>query len=157
MFVRAWLPLLAVSAVVSACFTYKPLQVGTAAPGTVVRVRLTGAGMDRFAGIREMSSRVVEGTVASVQGDTLALAFWSDASPAPRDVPPDTVRIPFGDISRLDRKDFSLGRTVILAVGTGVVVGGAVQALFNAAGHGGSPPSPGQGDLTIVLLSLPLH
>lgn len=123
------------------CYRYIPVE--TPAPGTVARVRVPvqSAVADPNAPPETVS---VEGAVLA-SGDTLVLAarLTREISPFQQYVRFDTFRVASAELASVERKEFSMGRSVGLGV---AVAGGAALMAVAALGIQGGDDGQGQGD-----------
>lgn len=123
------------------CYRYVPVEMP--APGTVARVRVPvqSAVADPNAPPETVS---VEGSVLA-SGDTLVLAarLSRDISPFQQYVRFDTFRVASAELASVERKEFSMGRSVGLGV---AVAGGAALMAVAALGIQGGGDGAGDGD-----------
>jgi hypothetical protein len=117
----------------SGCYVYKEVDPGSLAPGQSVRAHLTpeparlgvtGVELNRSVAV---SGRVVDPwedrlVIVQDRGDPMARHAFVSVS--------DTIRAEWGVISFLERKEFSSVRTGALVLGTAVLGGLAMKALF---------------------------
>jgi hypothetical protein len=119
--------------VTSGCYVYKEVDPGSLAPGQSIRAHLTpepirsgvtGVGLDRDVAL---SGRVIDPwddrlVMVQDRGDPIARQAFVSMS--------DTIRAEWGVISSIERKEFSSVRTGAMALGTAVVGGLVMKALF---------------------------
>lgn len=126
----------------SGCYRYIPVQ--TPAPGTVARVRVPvqSAVADPNAPPETIS---VEGTILDSAGDTLVLEarLSREISAFQQYVRLDTFRVARAELSSVELKEFSTGRSVALGAG---VAGGAALMAWAALGIQGGSDGEGNGD-----------
>jgi hypothetical protein len=115
------------------CYVYKEVDPGSLAPGQSVRAHLTPeptrsgvTGMELNRSVA-LSGRVIDPwedrlVIVQDRGDPNARHAFVSLS--------DTIRAEWGVISFLERKEFSSVRTGALALGTVVIGGLAMKALF---------------------------
>lgn len=129
-----------------ACHAYRPVEPATLRSGQSVRVRLADAAARARAGWTAAASDALVGHVVRRSADSLVLSVAPRGMPAGAFSPfRDTVAVPAGLVTRVEKEGLSPWRTGLLVVG---VVGGTFLLLeLNAGeGGGGNPPSPPNGD-----------
>lgn len=143
---RKWL-FLASLAGVGGCYAYLPVDNTKLTPGSDVAIELNAAGSDSFAPVLGRGTRNLRGRMMSSDSLGLELAltasgpqgaerFWDGS---------ERLVIPWADITSLQERRLSTGRSAVLG---GAIVGVAVgaAAAFRGQGQGGTVPggTPGQ-------------
>ncbi len=139
------LPLFLVLALMVGCHTYQPLLGDPPAPGDEVRVRLSAVAADELSQRKGWTVRSVEGRVLHAVPDSMELDVGWGAVYAGTvfEGRRDTLSIRQNEFVELDRKEFSRGRTVLVAAGVVAVA----AALFGAvSGGGGGERGGGNGN-----------
>jgi hypothetical protein len=120
----------------SGCYKYVELDPATLAPGQEIRVTMTREETMRQADVLGSLEERVQGTVAPQSTEEgLALTFRSPLSTAAGPQFRSFTTIPFQEITLVEGRAFSWGRTAV-AVGVGAVVAGGVLALTTGGGEG---------------------
>jgi hypothetical protein len=127
----------------TACYGYR--TVPAASPGMDVRARLTAeAAVRRSQGLDEPVMRL-SGTVLEASSSALSLdVLVARSSSAFQDVViRDTVRLDMSEIQSLQARRFSVARTVLFTVGTGVAAFALVKGIDQIVGGTDEPPGDG--------------
>lgn len=123
----------------SGCFKYIPTQLEAAPPGEEVRLLMTrqgGVELSQVTGI-DLSSPVIRGEVSGRDETELLLNV-----PVGRRREGfhtmqlnQTIRVPFEEIVRVDRREFSAVNTGLLVVGSAAASAVLVQVIINTFGE----------------------
>lgn len=144
----------------SGCYRYVPMEVGTAPPGTEVRMLVTRAGAQEadMAGALNGLEPTLEGTIVAQEGDDLLVrvpvAVRADGFIESK--LEQSVRVPMGEIVSFQRRELNTGATALLL--TSVAAGGAALFAFIVkplAGQGNDGEPPPDEFFDIVSFSLP--
>lgn len=133
--------------VLTACYTYQPIEIAELTPELEVRTRVTGAEADRLSDVLGSDDRVIEGTVQELQGDNLLLLV-PVVSAIDRGRGGDLnqrVELPRAGLVEVDVKRLDRQRTGILLGTVTAVVGALVIRQLNQDQGGGDvvdPPPP---------------
>ncbi|MEX2526927.1 MAG: hypothetical protein WEA09_04755 [Gemmatimonadota bacterium] len=140
----ALLLLLALGFSLGGCYSYRPLIGVDPAPTDEVRVRLADAAATQLSQRVGVPLRSVEGTVLRVPADTLFLdvGWGSLYTGTVFEGRRDTLSFGRSQILELDRREFSRGRTALVA---GALVGAGVWIIRAISGSGGTSGGPGDG------------
>ena len=131
---------------VSGCYTYKPMATTTPAPGTQLRVELTLSGGDTLARFLGPSVQMVDGRLLQMSPSAIELGvtqvtmysgieqYWKG----------ETVTLPKPYVAKIEERQFSWGKTGLLAAMVAVSLA-ALQSAGGVSGLFGSshpPPNP---------------
>lgn len=130
----------------SACYSYHPVESPAPASGTRVEADLTTRGSVELASQIGPGAMSVRGEVLESERDSLLLAltsvvgrneqetFWSG----------ERVRIPLITLARVEQRKFALGKSILFG---GTVIGGLLAAVkaFQGDGSGGGVSGGGGG------------
>lgn len=131
-------------ALLTACYTYQPIEIADITPELEVRTRVTGAEADRLSDVLGSDNRVIEGTVQELQGDNLLLLV-PVVSAIDRGRGGDLnqrVELARSGLVEVDVKRLDQQRTGILLGTVTVVVGALVIRQLNQDQGGGDTPDP---------------
>ena len=149
---RYLLPLvLAVS--LGGCHTYQPVPVRELAPGSDVRVRLSGAYADSLAPVLQRDdARVLEGTLIDVDGSSILLEVPVEQTLRGMRLQTlnQRVQVPASAFLETESKQLHRGRT-FLALGVAAAVVGGVVVHQLSKESGGSQNPGGGGPLEAVV------
>jgi hypothetical protein len=122
-------------ALVSGCYTYRPLTTAEPEPGSRVSAELTDEGARELSGTIGPAIEHVEGEVLRVDSNTIELSVLQveAARGWQTDWSGEPVRIPRKAVSGLQQRRFSLGGTGFV----GGVVAGGVYAIYRLLGGPG--------------------
>ena len=139
--------LLLVALSMGACHTYQPMPVRELAPGSDVRVRLSGAYADSLAPVLQRDdARVLEGKIVGSAGSSVLLEVPVEQSLRGMRLQTlnQRVEIPETALLETERKRLDRGRT-FLAVGAAAAVVGTfvVIQLTKESGGSGNPGTGG--------------
>lgn len=148
----------ALALLVTACYTYEPVETGPPDAGTEVRVGLSEPLAEDLARRTGREVEGVEGRVVRSSADSFAVSV----SPlAPRGYDPyglrrDTLAFAFSDVRQVERQELDTGKTLLL-VG-GAVAGAALLFTLMLDSEGGGPLNGGggnQADVRVFAVPLP--
>jgi hypothetical protein len=136
--------LLPILPLLTACYTYAPIEPARIQPGAGVRARVTGAAAERLAPLLGMSdARLVSGRLLDTRADTMIVEV-------PTIVPTTVggaaerlhqrVSIPRTDLVELETRRLDRVRTAAVAGGIALVVGAAVIKSLNKDPGTDRPP-----------------
>jgi hypothetical protein len=149
-FARTALVVLA-GAWLSGCYTYRPVE--TAPVGTPVRVHIPVSSSVDIPG-RQSETVAVEGSVLAL-GDSVVVATETRRQlGAYRDIVQlDTLRLGAAQVTRIEVKEFSKGRSIALGLVIAAAVGGAAAVAFGVGGGstGTGPPDGGGPQGAVVI------
>ena len=150
---RSLLPLLLALAL-GGCHTYQPIPVRELAPGSDVRVRLSGAYADSLAAVLQRDdARILEGTVVGAGGSSVLLEVPVEQSLRGMRLQTlnQRVEIPETAFLETESKELDRGRT-FLAVGAAAAVASTIVVLQLTKDSGGSSnQGPGGGPVEAVV------
>ena len=149
---RSLLPLLLALAM-GGCHTYQPVPVRELAPGSDVRVRLSGAYADSLAPVLQRDdARVLEGTLVGSDGSSVLLEVPVEQSLRGMRLQTlnQRVQIPESAFLETESKQLDRGRT-FLAVGAAAAVVGTVVVIQVSKESGGSQNPGGGGPVEAVV------
>lgn len=152
-------PAIYVLPLLTACYTYAPIEPARIQPGTGVRARLSGAAADRLAPLLgTTSTRVVSGRLVDTRADTMIVEVPTvvQASVASSmETLHQRVSIPRADLVELETRRLDRFRTAALAGGVALVVGVVViKSLEQDPGRDGPPGGGGGTDARLPLWRL---
>ncbi len=150
---------LALVPLLTACYTYAPIEPVSARPGTNVRARVSGAAAAQLAPLLGTSdARLLAGRLLHNRADTLVVEVptvmqtYIGGSPERLH---QRVSIPRADLLELETRRLDRFRTAALAGTVAIIVGAiAVKALENDPGTGGPPRDGGGAEARIPLVRL---
>jgi hypothetical protein len=149
---RRWIAVLASPFVVTSCFHYASVPVGSVPIGKEVRISLTDSGYahlrdsigDQFPRLRKS----VEGPLIGVDDLRLLVALHVSAGTSAGAELQQRVAIPRADILGVERKILDRKKTSIIAAGAGVALGILVyqwvSGEFGGTTHPIPEPGPGE-------------
>ncbi|MGH7476284.1 MAG: hypothetical protein ACRELD_08345 [Longimicrobiales bacterium] len=148
--------MLAVS--LTGCYTYIPVEPGSAPAGAEVRARITAAEAQRLANIRGSASRSLEATVESRNDGSLLLRVPVAERQSARTVEAIHQRIEVLDseILELELRQLDRTRTAAVIAGGALALGAAAVIGFQGSEPGGEPPDGGTPPEARIPLWLPL-
>lgn len=122
-------------ALVSGCYTYRPLPTAEPVPGSRVSAELTDEGARELSGTIGPAVGHVEGEVLRVDSSTIELSVLQVESMRgwQTDWSGESVRIPRTAVAGMQQRRFSLGGTGFV----GGVVAGGVYAIYRLLGGPG--------------------
>src|SRR5919202_4732287 len=140
-----------VLSLLAGCYTYAPIDPGAVAPGTSIRVRVSGAGADRLEPLLGTSgARVLSGVFVDSRADTMIVQVPSVvAAEVGSSLQPlyQRVSIPRGDVLELETRRLNRGRTAALAGAAAVTITAAVvSAVRSDRGKEQLPGGGGPGE-----------
>lgn len=134
-------------AVLTGCYVYRPM--GTAGPriGTRVAAELTESGSDTLARYVGPGITTLRGGVVSAEeaGVVLSVTSVADRDGREQSWKGEQVRVPHAAVHKLEQREFSLGRSLMLGA---AFLGGSVaawEAFQGGIRGGGLPPGGGGG------------
>ena len=131
------------------CYSYAPIEPGTAPVGTEVRAHISGAASDRIAPIiNSFNTRVLTGKVDENKGGDMVLEVPTGALLNTGDVvAPLVSRVPLqrGDFVQLETRRLDGVRTGLVIGGIAAAVGVASYFVSGGRSRGSAPPNPGEG------------
>lgn len=127
------------------CFVSQPIE-GDPAPETEVQVLLTEEAALRVSQQAQRPVGALAARVMQVRPDSLVLAVrWREIASGSSGRPgPDVVRLARSEIESIERPQFSLRKTLVLA-GVAVVVAGAIVGGIMQGFGGNTDDGPGDG------------
>ena len=138
---------LAGAALLSACYTYQPIEMADLRPNLDVRTRVSGAEADRLNEFLGSDERVVDGTIDDLTADNLLLRV-SVVTAIDRGSPggalSQRVEIPRSSVVEVEVKELDRRRTGFMAGTLTAIVGILVLRQLNQDQGGGDviPPPP---------------
>ena len=145
---------------ISACYTYAPIEPGNIQPGSGVRARVSPAAADRLSLLLGTpSGRVLSGRFVGSYGDTLIVEVPAvvQASYAGSSVETlhQRLSIPRTDLVEIETRRLDRLRTAAATGAVAVIVGAVVLgALNNDRGSDGPPGDGGGNDARLPVLRL---
>ena len=123
----------------SGCFKYIPTQLEAAPPGEEVRLLMTrqaGLELSEITGI-DLSRPVIRGEILGREGTELLLNVRVGGRREGFHTVQlsQTIRVPFEEIVRVDRREFSAVNTGLLVVGSAAASAVLVQVIINTFGE----------------------
>ena len=132
----------------SACYTYQPIEIADLTPELEVRTRVSGAEADRLSEFLGSDDRVIEGTVADLGANSflLVVPVVSSIERGGRGGGlSQRVEMQKSGVIEVEVKELDRTRTGIVAGVLGVAIGAMVIRQLNQDQGGGEnpvPPSP---------------
>lgn len=128
------------------CYSYTPVALGAARPGTRLRAELTAVGSDSLARTMGPGITAVEGALlsASPQALTLALRAVRQQGQADQIWRGERVSVPTTAIAQVRERRLSRLRTGMVAVGA-VLAGVGLRAVISQGGNADRFPGGGGG------------
>jgi len=135
------------AAPLAACYRNVPVDPAPLAPGSAVRLYLTGDGTAQLASRLGPQTLAVDGRVDSVGagGVTVVVSQTTKTFGGTIAWMGERVTIPTGDIARAEARVLDRRRTVTLAAGAAGVALAAMAALIAQHGSGSGQENPGGG------------
>jgi hypothetical protein len=130
----------------AACYSYVPVEPSALPQGTAVRARITSEQAERVEPLVGRELRVLEGVVVGAGADSVLLEVPTAArvgTGGSLQVLHQRVAIARAGITEVELKRLNRGRTTLLVVGGGAVVG---YLLLDALNIGPGRESPRRGD-----------
>ncbi len=141
---RAVLGSLFSAGLLSACYTYRPVEIADLAPQLEVRARVTGAESDRLSEILGSDDRVIEGTIEEIDANNLLLlvpvvsAFDRTRGGALSQ----RINVARSGVVEVELKQLDRARTGVMFGAITAVIGALVLRQLNQDQGGGDNPVP---------------
>ena len=144
----------------AACYAYRTIPIEDVRPDLEVRLRVTPEATGRVAQVMGYLTQDVNGTVVSLQRDTILLTVATPTAPEARTVQRlyQRLAVPVSQVIEVEQRRFSRGKT-FAAVAVGVVGGAGLTVwAFSGVlgGTGGDRPPPVDNRLVPAQLLIPL-
>jgi len=152
---KRFVPAVAASVVLSACFTYIPIEPGQVEPGVSVRARVSPSAGARIAPLLGATdARRLDGRVISQSSDTLIVEIPTvivDTREFGR-TPNQRVSIPRTDLLELEVRKLDRFRTASVVAGAATIL--ATSLIRALKGEPGREPLPGGGGTDAIVFSI---